>query len=153
MNSQKVQRVTKLHARDLLSLSLQLLQPKREAAEGTTKNSEKPANNQTEDTRMGTIIWGLYKYYALRNLCGIFMRAISAFLLTVLLAPLPLKAEEQVYLILFTHQTGQSTIPMRDAAHCEEEGEKWLVTPDRGRKSGRIKGFHCVTGYRINAGS
>ncbi len=56
MNSQKVQRVTKLHARDLLSLSLQLLQPKREAAEGTTKNSEKPTNNQTEDTRMGTII-------------------------------------------------------------------------------------------------
>ena len=53
MNSQKVQRVTKLHARDLLSLPLQLLQPKREAAEGTTKNSEKPANNQTEDTHYG----------------------------------------------------------------------------------------------------
>ena len=83
-----------------------------------------------------------------------FMRAISALLLTALLAPLPLKAEEQVYLILFTHQTGQSTIPMRDTAHCEEEGEKWLVTPDRGkRKYGRIKGFHCVTGYRIDAGS
>ena len=65
MNSQKVQCVTKLHARDLLTLSLQLLQPKREAAEGTTKNSEKPTNNQTEDTRMGTIIWGLHKYYAL----------------------------------------------------------------------------------------
>ena len=65
MNSQKVQCVTKLHAHDLLSLSLQLLQPKREAAEGTTKNSEKPTNNQTEDTRMGTIIWGLYMYYAL----------------------------------------------------------------------------------------
>lgn len=53
MNFQKVQRVTKLHARDLLSLSLQLLQPKRETAEGTTKNSEKPANNQTEDTQYG----------------------------------------------------------------------------------------------------
>ena len=65
MNSQKVQCVTKLHARDLLSLSLQLLQPKREAAEGTTKNSEKPTNNQTKETCMGTIIWGLYKYYAL----------------------------------------------------------------------------------------
>ena len=65
MNFQKVQPDTKLHACDLLSLSLQLLQPKREAAEGTTKNSEKPTNNQTEDTRMGTIIWGLYKYYAL----------------------------------------------------------------------------------------
>ena len=55
MNSQKVQCVTKLHARDLLSLSLQLLQPKREATEGTTKNSEKPTKNQTEDTRMGAI--------------------------------------------------------------------------------------------------
>ena len=65
MNFQKVQYVTKLHARDLLTLSLQLLQPKREAAEVTTKNSEKPTNNQTEDTRMGTIIWGLHKYYAL----------------------------------------------------------------------------------------
>ena len=68
MNSQKVQRVTKLHARDLLPLSLQLLQPKREAAEGTTENSEKPTNNQTEDTRMGTIygrhicIMQLYKF-------------------------------------------------------------------------------------------
>ena len=53
MNFQKVQRVTKLHARDLLSLSLQLLQPKRETAEGTTKNSEKPANNENQDTHYG----------------------------------------------------------------------------------------------------
>ena len=53
MNSQKVQRVKKLHARDLLSLSLQLLQPKRETAEGTTKNSEKPANNENQDTHYG----------------------------------------------------------------------------------------------------
>ena len=67
MNSQKVQRVTKLHARDLLPLSLQLLQPKREAAEGTTENSEKPTNNQTEDTRMGTIIWEMYMLCALAN--------------------------------------------------------------------------------------
>ena len=53
MNSQKVQHATKLHARDLLSLSLQLLQPKREAAEGTTKNVEKTANNENQDTRYG----------------------------------------------------------------------------------------------------
>ena len=53
MNSQKVQHVTKLNARDLLSLSLQLLQPKRETAEGTTKNSEKPANNENQDTHYG----------------------------------------------------------------------------------------------------
>jgi len=36
MNSQKVHRDTKLHASDLLSLSLQLLQGMRKAAEGTT---------------------------------------------------------------------------------------------------------------------
>ena len=53
MNPQKVQLVTKLHARDLLSLSLQLLQPKREAAEGTTKKSEKPTNNENQDTHYG----------------------------------------------------------------------------------------------------
>tara|TARA_Y200000002_G_scaffold382357_1_gene399124 strand:- start:1755 stop:1940 length:186 start_codon:yes stop_codon:yes gene_type:complete len=60
MNLQKVQRDTKLHARDLLSLSLQLLQPKRETAEGTTKNSGKPTNIQTVDTRMGAIIWQMH---------------------------------------------------------------------------------------------
>lgn len=53
MNSQKVQNVTKLHARELLSLSLQLPQPKRETAEGTTKDSEKPANNENQDTHYG----------------------------------------------------------------------------------------------------
>ena len=53
MNSQKVQCVTKLHARDLLSLLLQLLQPKRETAEGTTKNVEKPENNENQDTHYG----------------------------------------------------------------------------------------------------
>ena len=53
MNSQKVQCVTKLHARDLLSFSLRLLQPKRETAEGTTKNSNEPANIKSVDTRHG----------------------------------------------------------------------------------------------------
>jgi hypothetical protein len=36
MNSQKVHHVTKLHASDLLFLSLQLPQGMRKAAEGTT---------------------------------------------------------------------------------------------------------------------
>ena len=54
MNFQKVQLDTKLHACDLLSLSLQLLQPKREAAEGTTKNSEKPG------IKPNTPLWGQY---------------------------------------------------------------------------------------------
>ena len=53
MNSQKVHLVTKPHASDLLFLSLQLLQPKRETAEGTTKNSEKPANNENQDAHYG----------------------------------------------------------------------------------------------------
>ena len=37
LNSQEAHLVTEVHSRDLLSLSLQLLQPKREAAEGTIK--------------------------------------------------------------------------------------------------------------------
>ena len=53
MNFQKVQCVIKLHASDLLFLTLQLLQPKRETAEGTTKNSDKSANNENQDTHYG----------------------------------------------------------------------------------------------------
>tara|TARA_B100000674_G_scaffold86125_1_gene59686 strand:- start:2463 stop:2669 length:207 start_codon:yes stop_codon:yes gene_type:complete len=41
LNSQEAHIVTEVHARDLLSLSLQLLQPKRETEKRTTKNSEK----------------------------------------------------------------------------------------------------------------
>ena len=41
LNSQEAHIVTEVHARDLLSLSLQLLQPKRETEERTTKNSKK----------------------------------------------------------------------------------------------------------------
>ena len=52
------------------------------------------------------------------------MRAISLFFLTAILALLPLKAEEQVYLMLFTSKTGHSAFPMTDTTHCEEEGEK-----------------------------
>ena len=66
----------------------------------------------------------MYMYYTLRNLCGIFMREISAFLLTVLLAPLPLKAEEQIHLILMTNKgESHSIFPMKDTPHCEEEGK------------------------------
>ena len=53
MNSQKVHNVTKMHVRYLLSLSLQLLQPKREAAEGKTKDLEKPTNNENIRTHYG----------------------------------------------------------------------------------------------------
>ena len=102
---------------------------------------------------MGTIIWQMYMYYALRNLCGIFMRAISAFLLTVLLAPLPLKAEEQIYLMLMTNKgEAHSTFPMKDTPHCEEEGKKWMSTAIK-EVRGNLKSYYCVTGYRINEGS
>ena len=67
MNSQKVQTVTKLHARDLLSLSLQLPPPKAEEAEGTTKNSAKPANIQTADIRHGVNNKDEYYLRRLRN--------------------------------------------------------------------------------------
>ena len=73
------------------------------------------------------------------------MRAISLFFLTALLAPLPLKAEEQVYLMLFTSKTGHSAFPMKDTTHCEEEGEKWMSTAVKGI-SGGVKGFYCVNG-------
>ena len=53
MNSQKVHMDTQLHGCDLLSASLQLLQPKREAAGGTTKNSNKPVNTKSVGTRHG----------------------------------------------------------------------------------------------------
>ena len=52
LNSQEAHIVTEVHARDLLSLSLQL-QPKRETAEGRTKNLEKPTNNKNIDTHYG----------------------------------------------------------------------------------------------------
>ena len=68
------------------------------------------------------------------------MRAISLFFLTALLSPLPLKAEEQVYLMLFTSKTGHSAFPMKDTTHCEEEGEKWMSTAVKGI-SGGVKGF------------
>lgn len=51
--SQKVHNDTKPSTFDLLRLSRQLLQPKREAAEGTTGNSEKAANNENLDTPYG----------------------------------------------------------------------------------------------------
>ena len=102
---------------------------------------------------MGTIIWQMNMYYSLRNLCGIFIRAISAFLLTVLLAPLPLRAEEQIYLMLMTNKgEAHSTFPMKDAPHCEEEGKKWMSTAIK-EVRGNLKSYYCVTGYRINAGS
>tara|TARA_B100000674_G_C37648016_1_gene826592 strand:- start:462 stop:710 length:249 start_codon:yes stop_codon:yes gene_type:complete len=66
MNSQKVQNVTKLRARDSLSLSLQLMQPKREATEGTTKKSRKSANNENQDTLYGAN--NMVNAYALRPL-------------------------------------------------------------------------------------
>jgi len=59
--------VTKVHARDLLSLSLQLPPPKAEEAEGTTKNSAKPANIQTADTRHGVNNKDEYYLSRLRN--------------------------------------------------------------------------------------
>ena len=65
MNSQKVHRDTKLHASDLLLPSLQLPQPKREAAGGTTKNSNKPTNIKYADTHHGVNMLQKYKYYAI----------------------------------------------------------------------------------------
>tara|TARA_B100000405_G_scaffold11283_1_gene9911 strand:+ start:324 stop:509 length:186 start_codon:yes stop_codon:yes gene_type:complete len=60
MNSQKVHRVTKLHASDLLFLSLQLPQPKRETTEGTTKNQNKQPNIKSVNTRYGANTWQMY---------------------------------------------------------------------------------------------
>ena len=57
LNSQGAHIVTEVHACNLLSVSLQLLQPKAEEVEGTTKNSAKPANIKPADTRMGALIW------------------------------------------------------------------------------------------------
>ena len=67
MNSQKVHCDTKLQASDLLSLSLQLPQPKREAAEGKTKDLEKPTNNENIRTHYGVNnIAHVYALYPLK---------------------------------------------------------------------------------------
>ena len=93
---------------------------------------------------MVTIRWQMYMYYALRNLCGIFMRAISVFLLTVLLAPLTLKAEEQIYLILMTNKgEAHSPFPIKDTPHCEEDGKKWMSTAIKEAR-GNLKSYNCA---------
>ena len=81
------------------------------------------------------------------------MKTISVMPLTALFAPLPLKAEEQVYLMLMTNKgEAHSTFPMKDATHCEEEGKKWMSTAIKEAR-GHLKSYYCLTGYRINAGS
>ena len=63
------------------------------------------------------------------------MRAISVFFLTALHVPLPLKAEEQIYLMLMINKgEAHSTFPMKDTAHCKEEGKKMDVYGNQGSK-------------------
>ena len=57
------------------------------------------------------------------------------FFLTALNVPLPLKAEEQIYLMLMTNKgEAHSTFPMKDTAHCKEEGKKMDVYGNQGSK-------------------
>ena len=72
---------------------------------------------------------------------------------TSLIASTPAIAEEQIYLMLMTNKgEAHSDFPMKDAAHCEEEGKKWMATAIK-EVRGNLKSYYCVNAYRINAGS